>query len=519
MSAQTLPLLVTQMLEPEFYPHPVKPPIRLVQTHISYVFLTGDIAYKIKKAVDFGFLDFSTVERRKHFCHEELRMNREIAPDIYLNVVAIACKGDRYALDSDGEIVEYAVRMRQFPQSALLSNLFARGALTDDHLETLGHVVAAFHAGTATNDHIRSFGSADKIGEAIGDNYRYTQKYVGGLQTQQQFEETQQFTDAFLGERSLFAERQSQHRIRECHGDLHLKNICFWRGAIHLFDRIEFNESFRFVDVMYDVAFTVMDLDGRDRPDLGNVFLNTYLERSGDWDGVRVLPLYLCRQAYVRAKVNSFVFEESEIDASDRREAAAAAGRYYHLAWQYAQPRSGNLILTCGLSGSGKSTVARAIARRINAIHLRSDAVRKHLAGVPLERHGTEALYVPHVTQRTYRRLLNLGLALAERGFPVILDARYARQEHRREAIAAAAARGLPLQILHCTAPVNVLRDRLQSRRGDVSDATPQLLTSQQASSEPFAGSECQYVIEVDTTREWQSHLEDFCPGQTRTVP
>jgi uncharacterized protein len=300
----------------------------------------------------------------------------------------------------------------------------------------------------------------------------------------------------------LFTSRVTGGFIRECHGDLHLRNICQWHNKILLFDCIEFNEPFRFVDTMYDVAFTVMDLEARGRKDLANRFLNTYAEQTGDWPGLQVLPLYLSRQAYVRAKVTSFLLDDPLIPNTDRDAAATTAAAYYHQAWAYTRSRQGKLIMMSGLSGSGKSTLGKKIATAIGAIHLRSDAVRKHLGGIPLLAKGDASLYTPAMTARTYDRVLELGHKLTERGFSVILDAKYDRYSLRAAVVNFAQAQGIPLQILHCTAPDAVLRDRLQQRTGDIADATVDLLTSQQAAWEDFTPAERVYVTTVDSTQD-----------------
>ncbi|HBB34906.1 MAG TPA: adenylyl-sulfate kinase [Cyanobacteria bacterium UBA8803] len=503
MTQTTIPPLIEQMLQPGFYPHPVTEPIQLMQTHVSYVLLTGDYAYKVKKPVNFGFLDYSTLAQRQHFCKEEIRMNQPNAPEIYLDVLPIVQTGERLVLGGTGQAVEYALKMRQFPQDTLLSAMFEQGKLTVSHIEELGRIVAKFHAKAQTNDYIRTFGEVQKIRAAFDENYQQTQKYIGGPQSQQQYDETKQFTDKFFAEQQeLLAIRRDNNWIRECHGDLHLRNICLWPDRIQLFDCIEFNEPFRFVDVMYDVAFAVMDLEARGRKDLGNAFLNTYVEQTGDWEGLQVLPLYLSRQAYVRAKVTSFLLDDSAVPESAKQEAVAVAAGYYRQAWEYTKQHEGRLILMSGLSGSGKSTVARQLARQLGAIHLRSDAVRKHLAGIPLDRLGGDELYTAQMTEKTYDRLLELGITLASQGFPVILDAKYDRQTFRGDAIARTRIHHLPLQILYCTAPLEVLRDRLLSRTGDVSDATADLLRMQQATAEPFTEAEQSLVKTLDTTQD-----------------
>jgi hypothetical protein len=511
MTDSTLPPLIQQMLQPEFYDHPVQAststaPIQLIQTHISYVLLTGEFAYKVKKPLNFGFLNYSTLEARKHFCEEELRLNQRGAAEIYLDVLPVTQTENRYQFGGSGEVVEYAVKMRQFPQDALLTNLFDRGELTEALVQQLAQVIAEFHSKTVTNDYIRSFGEVAQIRQAFDENFEQTLQYIGGPQTQQQFDETQAYCDRFFAEQEdLFKQRMQADRIRECHGDLHLRNICYWNNQLLLFDCIEFNEPFRFVDVMFDVAYIVMDLEARQRPDLSTLFLNTYAEQTGDWQGLQVLPIYVSRQTYVRAKVTSFLLNDPGIPESEKQAAHETAALYYRLAWQYSQARTGQLILMCGLSGSGKSTTARQVASQIGAIHIRSDAVRKHLGGVALQERGGADLYTPEMHQKTYGRLLELGIALAQQGYRVILDAKYDRQAWRQAALDQARAHQLPLRIIHCDAPVEVLRDRLQKRTGDIADATADLLAHQ--SLDPFTADEQAIVKTIDTTQPIEQQL------------
>jgi uncharacterized protein len=531
MTDSTLPVLIQQMLRPEFYPHPVQqsspspasanveypeefypPPeavVQLIQTHISYVLLTGEFAYKVKKPLNFGFLDYSTLGARRHFSEEELRLNQRGAAEIYLEVVPITQQGDTYQLNGAGEVVEYAVKMRQFPQDTLLTNLFERGELTPELVQELARVIAEFHSKTTTNDYIRSFGEVAQIRQAFDENFEQTAQYIGGPQTQQQFDETQAYCDQFFGEQqSLFHQRVQADRIRECHGDIHLRNIAYWNQQFLLFDCIEFNESFRFVDVMFDVAYIVMDLEARQRPDLSTLFLNAYAEQTGDWAGLQVLPIYVSRQTYVRAKVTSFLLNDPGVPEAEKQAASDTAALYYRLAWQFSQFRKGRLILMAGLSGSGKSTTARQLATQLNAIQIRSDAVRKHLGGIGLQERGGADLYSAEMTQKTYGRLLELGVALANQGYTVILDAKYDRQALRQVAIDQASVQGLPLQILHCKAPMDVLHQRLLQRQGDIADATADLLASQ--TFEPFAEAEQPYAQTIDTTAPLEPQLAEL---------
>lgn len=511
MPEVTLPALIQQMLQPDFYPHGVQTPIQLLQTHISYVLLTGDYAYKVKKPVNFGFLDFSCPKRRQHYCQEELRLNARWAPDLYLEVLPISeHPAGRYRLGaSNGHpVVEHALKMRQFPQESLFSHLFEAGQLTATDLEALGRQTAAFHQQADHSDEIRQFGSLTMIRRTLDGNYQASLPYIGRAQTQPQYEETRQFTDSFLVDHSRwFERRQREGKIRECHGDLHLGNVCRYQNQIRAFDCIEFNDEFRCIDVLYDAAFMVMDLEFRGRTDLAYAFLNTYLEYTCDYWGAVLLPFYCSVRAYVRAKVNSLILDDPGLTPSQLASAQEVAAAYYRQAWAYGRPRQGRLLVMSGHSGSGKSTVARHLAQTLGAIHIRSDAVRKHLAGIPLHQRGDDSLYTSEMTDLTYTQLQELGLFLASQGLTVILDARYDRQVQRQGILIQAAGRNLPVHILHCHAPLEVLAQRLDKRQGDIADATSDLLAHQLRALEPFTEQEQPLVIGVDTSGDWQAGL------------
>jgi len=492
-----LPPLISQMLSKDFYPHAVTEPIALIQTHISFVLLTGKYAYKVKKPMNFGFLDFSTLKKRQFFCEEELRLNRRLAPDLYLQVLPITCNHDQFRFAENSEAdVEYAIQMVQFPQENLLINLFEQGDLTVEHVQEIGKQLAKFHSLAETNEHIASFGTAVGLKAVADDNYACTNKYIGLAQTQSQLDLTRAYTDqCFIDNAALFSDRLIQGKIRECHGDLHLKNICLVDGEVQIFDCIEFNEPFRNTDVLYDASFLLMDLQYRGRRDLANAFLNTYLELTNDYKGVLLLPLFCSMRAYIRAKVTSFLLDDPNIPEPVKATAKQEATAYYNLAYQYTQPTVGKIFMMSGLSGSGKSTTAKALAQKHEAIHLRSDAIRKHLAGIDLMQRGDDELYTPEMTKRTYGELLSLGILLATHGFQVILDAKYDRQNLRSEVIAQANVHNIALEIIYCTADMETLRQRLSDRtqaNSDIADATPDLLASQRF--EEFTDAENVYL-------------------------
>ncbi len=506
MMPYSLSLLLQQMSRDSFYPHEVKSPIQVLKTHSAIVLLTGDYAYKIKKPVDLGFLDFSTLAKRKAYLKKELSLNQRVSSEIYLAVIPISQKGDNLILDNQDNVVDYTLKMRQFPQDRLLSQLEKKGKLTPEIIQQLGQVIADFHQNSLTNDYILSFGEVSQIKKAIDENYEQTDQYIGWLQTQQQYDETKAFTDQYLTEKQpYFKQRQADEKIRECHGDLHLNNICYWQDKIYLFDRIEFNESFRFVDGMYDVAFTVMDLEANQQNVLSNLFLNIYLERTGDWQGLQVLPFYLCRQTYVRAKVNSLLLADESLSKEERQKAIDSARRYYHLSWQYTQKKQGKLIIMSGLSGSGKSTVAGQLAPEIKAIHIRSDAVRKHLAGIELNQTGTNDMYRSQMNLKTYQRLLDLGEMLTKEGYTVILDAKFDQRQWRKMALQIAQTFCYPFYIIHCKASLESLSQRLNQRQGDISDATSQLLQQQVNQFEEFTEKETAYLITWNTEQNKNS--------------
>ena len=377
----THPLLLTTMNNPEFYPH--KPTsVELVQTHISYVFIAGDFVYKIKKPVNFGFLDFTSLEKRKHYCEEELRLNRRLAPSIYLDVVAISENKDgQIIIGAEGKVVEYAVRMKKLPLDRMLKTLLATGLANDKIMDAVADKIAAFHKVAETGGRIDEMGSIATIRHNHEENFAQTLKYINITIPEYQYKFIKEYVDKFLdAKKDLFEKRITGHKIRDCHGDLHLEHICV-ADEIIIFDCIEFNERFRFADTAAEVAFLTMDLDFNGYSRQADVFVQAYLQYSGDNEILKLLNFYRCYYAYVRGKVISFRLDQKEIPTGERSQITHTAKRYFDLATSYAaRLEKPVLILTAGLMGSGKSYQARILAERFGATILRTDVLRKESA-------------------------------------------------------------------------------------------------------------------------------------------
>jgi aminoglycoside phosphotransferase family enzyme/predicted kinase len=487
-----LPRLVTDLLRPEAYPHPVRE-VSLIQTHISYLLLTGGYVYKVKKPVDFGFLDFTTLEKRRHFCGEEVRLNRRLSPDVYLGVVEIRRDASgRCAVEGEGETVEYAVKMRELPQEAALSALLEAGKANEGMIERLAQLVAGFHLSAATDEEIAAYGRLEKVRFSIDENFAQTEGYIGRTIPGEGWRALKGYSDAFMEERSaLFEERVSRAKIRDCHGDLHTQNVYFTDGQIYVLDGIEFNRRFRFLDTTADLAFLLMDLDFRGFPRYCNRLLNTYLQFTNDYHLLGLLDFYRVYRAYVRGKIASFEYDMPELEPARRNEVRERAAAYFRLAMGYAvRPARPLLVATTGLIGSGKSYIARRLAERLGAVVVRSDAVRKVLVGAA----PTESMRAPYgagiygadMTGRVYEEMLSEARFGLEAGWPVVLDATYGRASQRAAVVGFAQREGWPLLFVHCGCRDEVIRERLLERaaRRGVSDAGPELLDKVRSSFE-----------------------------------
>ena len=480
--------------------------IELLETHISYVLLTGTFAYKIKKTVDFGFLDFTTLAARRFFCEEELRLNRRLAPSLYLDVVPITGGIDSPIAGGSGPALEYAVKMREFPQDALASRLLAHGELGAADIDVLAAKVATFHGAIDVVAPDGAFGGPDEILAFARQNFTQMRPLLDTVAERDEIESLRVWTErAHAAHRDAFLERRERGFIRECHGDLHLGNIARVDGELVIFDCIEFNDAMRWIDVMSEVAFTVMDLQGRSRADLAHRLLNAYLELTGDYAGLAVLPFYLAYRALVRAKIARL--RAAQLDPGPANEALLAEYRgYMVLARSYAQPTAPALIITCGLSGCGKTTISRALLETIGAVRVRSDIERKRLHGLTaLDRSdagSASELYAHAATVATYDRLRTVARDILVAGQIAIVDATFLLRAQREPFRALAAQLDIPFVILAFEAKEATLRERIAQRQAegnDASDADLGLLESQIAAREPLADDEKEFAIAYDT--------------------
>ena len=473
----THPKLLAAMRDPIFYPE--KPDhVEVIQTHISYIFIAGDQVYKVKKAVDFGFLDFTSLEKRKRYCEEELRLNRRLAPDTYLDVVAIweTSKGD-LGLGSGDRIVDYAVRMKKLPQERMLKKTIGAADFDPAVLDAIAQKLADFHSRADTGGGIDETGGIETIIRNHEENFAQTEKYIGITIPDDAYRLIKAYVRRFLKDNEpLFRSRVSDHRIRDCHGDLHLEHIVV-DDEIAIFDCIEFNERFRYGDVAAEVAFLSMDLDFNGYGDYAKRFVDAYTRYAND-EGVPVLlNFYRCYYAYVRGKVVSFRLDDPAILPEDREAAKQMAGRYFDLAYTYAcRLDRPTLILMAGLMGTGKSVVARQLAPRLGAEIIQTDVLRKELLGLAPTDRRYEAfgagIYGADMSRRTYEEAIKRASALLLAGQSAIIDASYKKHGDREDAIQAARKIGADCYLIICTCPEAVVKERLDARMNESGEAS-----------------------------------------------
>ncbi len=503
MGCDRLRQLIGSLQKAQAFSHPTEG-LELVETHISYVLLAGPYAYKFKKPVDFGFVDYSTLEKRRIYCEEELRLNRRLAPEIYLAVVTVTGSEEAPRLGGAGPAIEYCVKMRRFPSTAQLDRVLARGALNAALIDTLAKVVADFHGQVCVASTDTPFGSASEVRKYALENFTQIGSGPFEVDSHAELASLRAWTENQLERHGdLFEWRKQQGRVRQCHGDLHLTNMVLMDGEIVVFDGIEFNPALSWIDVMSEVAFLVMDLEVRERPDLASIFLNRYLEETGDYEGLPVLDFYRVYRSLVRAKVAYIKYR------SDTSKAASLSRyvRHVALASRYAEPRpAGPILLTHGVSGSGKTAHSAALVSQLGALRIRSDVERKRLVGLSTEAKSRDAvatgIYDRAMNDRTYTRLKELAGIVSACGFPVIVDATFLERARRDEFAALAKTLDAPLRILDFRAREATLRDRVARRSADGRDASEAdlaVLERQLRAYAPLAADEAAVTIVWDT--------------------
>ena len=459
--------------------------VERVETHASLVFLVGTRAYKMKRAVRYDYLDFSTVERRKAMCEAELRINRRAAPQLYRDVIAVTRESDgQLALGGGGPAVEWLIEMVRFDQESLLDRLAGRQALDTDVMDPLASEIARFHEDAERRlDH----GGASGLRWVINGNAAgFADQGKGVLDASLCDEVTGATRSALQQHARLLDARRGAGRVRQCHGDLHLRNIVLIDGRPTLFDAVEFNDEIACIDVLYDLAFLLMDLWRRDLPRHANVVWNSYLKASDQVDGLPVMPLFLSCRAAIRAKTSATA-ARLERDASRRTELENLARRYLDMARQLLQPVGPAVIAVGGFSGSGKSVLAQALAPSIGpvpgAVVIRSDEIRKELCGVaPMDRLGPEG-YTADVSRRVYATVAERAARVVRGGYAAIADAVFARPTDRDAIEKAARDAEAPFAGIWLEAPDSVLLSRAGQRRNDPSDADADVIRLQRNQS------------------------------------
>ena len=492
------------MLRPDCYPHPVQR-VDCIETHISQVFLTGSLAYKIKKRVDLGFLNFTTLEARRHFCSEELRLNRRTAPDLYLDVVPITATPSGIRVAGSGAVIDYAVRMRQFAQEALFDHMARTGALEPQHVDSAAGVIARFHAGVSRARPETDFGAPGRVLAPVVQNFDQLEALLSGAAEAAAVRQLREWSwkeyDRLF---PAFESRRSNGFVRECHGDLHLGNIAFINGQPVPFDCIEFNEDFRWIDTMNEVGFVAMDLIDHGLPGYASRFVNRYLEITGDYAGMKVLRFYETYRSLVRAKVSRMRERQPHAGAEAQQQAHLEYERRLALAGRLSSESRRGLVLMHGFSGSGKTTLSQSMVETLPAVRLRSDVERKRLHGLDaLARTGSPVaggIYAAGASERTYARLASLAREVMDSGNIAVIDGTFLLRRQRDMFRKLAIETASPFVIASCRVEEEVLRERVKRRERaatDASEAGLAILAHQFGTHEPLAEEELPHTVVI----------------------
>jgi len=508
MTATTLEsrdLIIQAMQTPEFYDHEVSEVIML-QTHISWVFLTGDFAYKVKKPMDFGFLNFTELDQRKHFCEEEIRLNKRLADQIYIKTVKITGSESQPSLNGDGQAIEYAVKMRQFDQSQLIDKLLSDDQLQPSHIDDIAKQAAGFHQNITIANSQSELGTAESVYAPVIQNFEQLDPLIKDKDAREQLERLQSWsTTEFKKIESVLKQRKEQGFIRECHGDMHLGNMALVNNQVTIFDGIEFNDEFRWIDVMSEVAFLVMDLIDRNATAYAYRFLNHYLELTGDYEGLQVLRFYLVYRAMVRAKIASFTLLTPDLAEAEQQKVMQQYSSYTNLAETFTKANQQSLYITHGVSGSGKTTASQNLLEEKALIRIRSDIERKRLFNLKATDNSQSlvdgGIYTDEANLKTYQQLEIFAKIILIAGFNIVIDATFLKRENRKPFQDLAKELSAKFIIIELTNDKDTLKQRILNRSSDknnASEADLDVLNKQLSHYQPLDDDEEDFVQRID---------------------
>jgi aminoglycoside phosphotransferase family enzyme/gluconate kinase len=429
--------LLKALESPSAYPHQTKEQIEIIQTQMSVIFLTGDYVYKLKKPVDLGYVNYTTLQNRKYFCNQEVRLNRRLAPNVYLGVEPVTLSSDgKVSVGGNGDIIDYVVKMNLIPHEKCMDYLLEKDAVTPEMMRKVADVMSDFHSKAESSDEISKIADLDTLKFNIEENFTQLAPYIGRVFSQRQYDNICSFTRGFVDKNgSLLVKRNKENKVRDCHGDLHAQHICF-DEPIFVFDCIEFNERFRCVDVASEVSFLCMDLDHSGHGDLALEFLKEYINKSGDTEIYKLNRFFKCYYACVRAKVNCFQLDDKLISEDGKKKCFKQASSYINLAESYS--KRPKLIINYGTVACGKSKVSKELAKELGLVYISSDITRKNLANVPIYDHKNKelntGLYGNDQTAKTYSAMFSEAENALTHGYSVILDASFLKRSFREEA-------------------------------------------------------------------------------------
>jgi len=501
--------LISALLQIQTYKHPITE-IRLFETHISWIILTGDYAYKIKKPIDLGFLNFSTLALRKFYCEQELQLNQRLAPELYIEVVSLTGTAEQPQINGSGEVFEYAVKMRQFDPEQQLDILLQQDKLSRNHIDQLADTVASFHQQIEIASKDSPFGTAEAVWQPLQENFDQIKPRLEDEAELTHLKHLQQWSkQRFEQLKKVIAARKKNGFIRNCHGDMHLANITLINDKVTVFDCIEFNDNFRWIDVISEIAFTTMDLIDRQRPDLAARLLDRYLQRTGDYAGLALLQFYQVYRALVRAKVAIIRHSQPGLRKSEQQQSLQQYKDYSQLAETFIQLKPATLYIAHGVSGSGKTTLSQPLLEHFGMIRLRSDVERKRLFDLNAEANSQsdtgQGIYSKTASQQTYQQLIELSRHTIQAGFSTIIDATFLKHEQRQLFHNLAKELDVPFVILHFHADETLLRQWIIERQAagkDASEATIEVLEHQLNTEQPLTEGEAHRIIAIDSGQD-----------------